>query len=60
MITKIFSHQGDTSINTREEIYSINILQGITGGVLHLERDAVEAADAMLAHIMINRKKLKI
>lgn len=35
-------------------------LPGITGGVLHLERDAVEAADAMLAHIMINRKKLKI
>ena len=32
-------------------------LPGITGGVLHVEQDAKEAADAMLAHIMTNRKK---
>lgn len=35
-------------------------LPGITGGVLHVEQDAKEAADAMLAHIMTNRKKLGI
>lgn len=33
-------------------------LPGVTGGVLHVETDAVEAADNMLAHIESNRKKL--
>jgi carbon-monoxide dehydrogenase catalytic subunit len=33
-------------------------LPGVTGGVLHVETDAVEAADGMLAHIEANRKKL--
>jgi carbon-monoxide dehydrogenase catalytic subunit len=32
----------------------------ITGGILHLETDPVEAADAMLDHIMNNREKLGI
>ncbi|HOL41691.1 MAG TPA: carbon monoxide dehydrogenase, partial [Methanospirillum sp.] len=35
-------------------------LPGITGGSLHIETDAGEAADAMLAHIMAQRKKLGI
>jgi len=35
-------------------------LPGVTGGILHVEQDAVQAADAMLAHIMTNRKKLGI
>ncbi|MFH1149150.1 MAG: anaerobic carbon-monoxide dehydrogenase catalytic subunit [Actinomycetota bacterium] len=33
-------------------------LPGITGGVLHLENDAEEAAEGMLAHIEANRAKL--
>ncbi len=33
-------------------------LPGVTGGVLHVETDAAEAADGMLAHIEANRKKL--
>ena len=32
----------------------------ITGGILHLETDASEAADGILAHIEANRKKLGI
>ncbi|MHA1525980.1 MAG: anaerobic carbon-monoxide dehydrogenase catalytic subunit [Promethearchaeota archaeon] len=32
----------------------------ITGGVLHMETDASEAADGILAHIEANRKKLGI
>jgi len=32
----------------------------ITGGLLNVERDPVKAADAMLAHIEANRKKLGI
>lgn len=35
-------------------------LPGVTGGVLHVETDAVEAAEGMLAHIEANRKKLGI
>ncbi len=33
-------------------------LPGVTGGVLHIETDAAEAADNMLAHIEANRTKL--
>lgn len=33
-------------------------LPGVTGGILHVETDAAEAADGMLAHIEANRKKL--
>jgi carbon-monoxide dehydrogenase catalytic subunit len=33
-------------------------LPGVTGGVLHLESGAAEAADGMLAHIEANRTKL--
>jgi carbon-monoxide dehydrogenase catalytic subunit len=33
-------------------------LPGVTGGVLHLEGDAAEAAEGMLSHIEANRKKL--
>ena len=33
---------------------------GVTGGVLNLEKDPAKAADAMLAHIEANRKKLGI
>jgi anaerobic carbon-monoxide dehydrogenase catalytic subunit len=33
-------------------------LPGVTGGVLHVETDAAEAADNMLAHIEANRAKL--
>ena len=32
----------------------------VTGGVLAVETDAVEAADGILAHIEANRKKLGI
>jgi carbon-monoxide dehydrogenase catalytic subunit len=32
----------------------------ITGGVLHMETDASEAADGILTHIEANRKKLGI
>jgi len=32
----------------------------VTGGILHLETDASEAADAILSHIEANRKKLGI
>lgn len=32
----------------------------ITGGILHLETDAVQAVEAMLEHIEANRKKLGI
>jgi len=32
----------------------------VTGGILHLETDASEAADAILSHIETNRKKLGI
>jgi carbon-monoxide dehydrogenase catalytic subunit len=32
----------------------------ITGGILHVETDAVQAVDAMLEHIEANRKKLGI
>jgi carbon-monoxide dehydrogenase catalytic subunit len=35
-------------------------LPGVTGGVLHLETDAAEAADGMLSHIEANRAKLGI
>jgi carbon-monoxide dehydrogenase catalytic subunit len=35
-------------------------LPGVTGGVLHVETDAAEAAAAMLDHIEGNRKKLGI
>jgi len=35
-------------------------LKNITGGILHLEKDAKEAADNMLKHIEANRKKLGI
>jgi len=35
-------------------------LPGVTGGVLHLETDAVEAAEGMLSHIESNRAKLGI
>jgi len=35
-------------------------LPGVTGGVLHLETDATEAAAGMLAPIEENRKKLGI
>ncbi|MHB8894406.1 MAG: anaerobic carbon-monoxide dehydrogenase catalytic subunit [Candidatus Geothermincolia bacterium] len=35
-------------------------LPGVTGGVLHLETDAAEAAEGMLSHIEGNRKKLGI
>jgi anaerobic carbon-monoxide dehydrogenase catalytic subunit len=35
-------------------------LPGVTGGVLHLETDAAEAADGMLSHIESNRTKLGI
>ena len=35
-------------------------LPGVTGGVLHLETDAAEAAAGMLAHIEANRSKLGI
>ena len=35
-------------------------LPRITGGVLHLEKDPVQAADGMLAHIEAKRKKLGI
>ena len=35
-------------------------LKDITGGVLHLETDAAEAAESMLKHIETNRKKLGI
>jgi carbon-monoxide dehydrogenase catalytic subunit len=33
---------------------------GVTGGLLNVEKDPVKAADAMLAHIETNRKKLGI
>ncbi|MFW9784150.1 MAG: carbon monoxide dehydrogenase, partial [Candidatus Heimdallarchaeota archaeon] len=33
-------------------------LKDLTGGILHVETDAVEAVDAMLAHIEKNREKL--
>ncbi len=33
---------------------------GVTGGLLNVERDAVKAAEGMLAHIEANRKKLGI
>ncbi len=32
----------------------------LTGGVMHVEMDAIEAADGILAHIEANRKKLGI
>ena len=32
----------------------------VTGGILHVETDAVEAAEGILAHIEANRKKLGI
>ncbi|MHA1150616.1 MAG: anaerobic carbon-monoxide dehydrogenase catalytic subunit [Promethearchaeota archaeon] len=32
----------------------------VTGGILHVETDAIEAVDAMLEHIEANRKKLGI
>ena len=32
----------------------------ITGGILHLEKDAAEAAEGILNHIEENRKKLGI
>jgi carbon-monoxide dehydrogenase catalytic subunit len=32
----------------------------ITGGLLNVERDPIKAADAMLAHIEVNRKKIGI
>jgi carbon-monoxide dehydrogenase catalytic subunit len=32
----------------------------ITGGLLNVERDPIKAADAMLAHIEANRKKIGI
>lgn len=35
-------------------------LPGVTGGILHVETDAAEAADGMLAHIEANRKKLSL
>jgi carbon-monoxide dehydrogenase catalytic subunit len=35
-------------------------LKEITGGVLDVEKDAVKAADNILAHIEANRKKLGI
>ena len=35
-------------------------LKGITGGVLDVEKDAVKAAEGMLAHIEDNRRKLGI
>jgi len=35
-------------------------LPGITGGVLHVETDAVEAAEGILAHIEAKREKLGI
>jgi carbon-monoxide dehydrogenase catalytic subunit len=35
-------------------------IKGITGGVLDVEKDAVKAADNILAHIEANRKKLGI
>jgi carbon-monoxide dehydrogenase catalytic subunit len=35
-------------------------LKGITGGLLDVEKDAVKAADNILAHIEANRKKLGI
>lgn len=35
-------------------------LPGVTGGILHVEQDPVQAADAMLSHIMHNREKLGI
>lgn len=34
--------------------------KGVTGGVLHLEKDPAEAAQNLLAHIEANRKKLGI
>jgi carbon-monoxide dehydrogenase catalytic subunit len=34
--------------------------RNVTGGILHVETDAVEAADAILSHIEGNRKKLGI
>jgi carbon-monoxide dehydrogenase catalytic subunit len=34
--------------------------QQLTGGILHVETDPVRAADAILAHIEANRKKLGI
>ena len=35
-------------------------LPAVTGGILHIETDAVEAAEGMLAHIESNRAKLGI
>ncbi len=35
-------------------------VKAITGGVLDVEKDAVKAADGILAHIEANRKKLRI
>jgi carbon-monoxide dehydrogenase catalytic subunit len=32
----------------------------ITGGLLNVEKDPIKAADAMLAHIEANRKKIGI
>lgn len=34
--------------------------QRLTGGILDVEKDPVEAANAILAHVEVNRKKLGI
>lgn len=34
--------------------------KNITGGIMNVERDPTQAADAILAHIELNRKKLDI